>query len=49
MVTGGPSEYTGKSMKAAHQGRGINNDDFNRVFGHVVSTMKELDVPEELI
>lgn len=36
-------------MKEAHQGRGIRSAEFNIVFGHVVSTMKELGVPEELI
>ena len=48
-VTGGSSEYTGKSMKDAHKGRGITDKEFDLVFGHVVSTMKELKVPEELI
>ena len=49
MVTGGPNEYKGLNMKDAHKGRGIENKDFDRVAGHVVSTMKELGVPEELI
>ena len=39
MATGGPSEYNGKSMKDAHKGRGIEEKEFNLVFGHVVSTM----------
>jgi hemoglobin len=46
---GGPSEYHGKDMKAAHQGRGIGNKEFDIVCTHVVNTMKELGVPEELI
>ena len=49
MATGGPNNYTGKNMKDAHKGRGIKNADFDRVFGHVVSTMKELGVSAELI
>ena len=36
-------------MKDAHRGRGIENKEFDLVFGHVVSTMKELGVPDELI
>jgi hemoglobin len=42
-------EYTGKNMKDAHKGRGITNPDFDKVCGHVVSTMQELGVPEDLI
>jgi len=32
-------------MKESHTGRGITEADFNRVAGHVVSSMKELSVP----
>ena len=49
MAFGGPNEYHGKSMKDAHKGRGINSGDFDRVVGHVVSTMKELGVSDDLI
>lgn len=28
-ATGGPEKYTGKSMKEAHRGMGITNDDFD--------------------
>ena len=35
-------------MKDVHQGRGINHDDFMRVAGHVITAMKELNVPQEL-
>jgi hemoglobin len=48
-ATGGPSEYHGKDMKKAHEGRGIGNKEFDLVCSHVVSTMKELGVSEELI
>ena len=46
---GGPSNYNGKNMKDAHKGRGIHNKEFDLVFTHVVYTMKELGVSEELI
>lgn len=36
-------------MKDAHKGRGIREHEFNLVAGHVVSSMKELSVPEDLI
>lgn len=48
-ATGGPATYTGKSMKDAHKGRGIEEKEFNLVFGHVVKTMQELGVPADLI
>lgn len=46
---GGSKEYHGKSMADAHKGRGIGNKEFDLVCGHVVSTMKELGVSDELI
>lgn len=49
MATGGPSVYDGKNMADAHKGRGIRSEDFDRVCNHVISTMKELGVSEELI
>ncbi len=49
MATGGPNNYTGKSMKEAHQGRGIVATEFDKVFGHVVETLKSLGVSDDLI
>lgn len=48
-ATGGPEAYTGRSMRDSHRGRGIQDPDFDRVAGHVVTTMKELGVSEDLI
>ena len=48
-VTGGPEEYTGKDMVTAHKGRGIEDPEFNKVAGHVVSTMEDLGVGADLI
>lgn len=48
-ATGGSDTYTGKSMKDVHQGRGITVKDFMGVAGHVITAMKELSVPQELI
>ena len=48
-ATGGSSEWHGKDMKEAHKGRGIRGKDFDAVAGHVVSAMKELSVPEDLL
>ena len=48
-ATGGIPEYHGKSMHDAHKGRGIGNKEFDLVCGHVISTMRELGVSEDLI
>jgi hemoglobin len=39
-ATGGPEKYTGKDMKAAHQGLGITDEDFDAL---VVDLVKALD------
>ncbi len=36
-------------MKDAHRGRGIQKMEFDRVFEHVVTTMQDLGVPEDLM
>ena len=36
-------------MADAHRGRGISDEHFDIVMGHIVSTMKELNVPQDLI
>lgn len=46
---GGPKRYTGRSMAAAHAGRWITDEAFDRVLGHVVAVLRELGVPEEWI
>ncbi len=43
---GGPNEYKGASMKAAHAGRGITADHFGRVAGHLQSTLQWAKVGE---
>ncbi|HLK60404.1 MAG TPA: group 1 truncated hemoglobin [Chthonomonadaceae bacterium] len=49
---GGPNNYTGLDMRHAHAhlvARGLNDDHFNAVAGHLQSTLAELSVPAELI
>jgi hemoglobin len=48
-ATGGSKEYAGKSMEEAHKGRGIEMKEFIKVNDHIISTLKELNVAEELI
>lgn len=46
---GGPKRYTGRGMAAAHAGRNITSEAFDRVIGHVVAVLTELSVPPEWI
>ena len=52
MVTGGPNEYTGKDMREGHKHlveRGLNDSHFDAVMENLGATLKELNVPDELI
>jgi hemoglobin len=52
MVTGGPHEYTGKSMREGHKHlieRGLNDTHVDIVIEHLGATLKELGVPDEII
>jgi hemoglobin len=46
---GGPSVYNGRSMREAHERLSIEQQHFNSVAGHLVSTLAALGVPESLI
>ena len=41
--------YKGKTMREAHAHMHLTNDHFNAVAGHLVTTLKELNVNEKLI
>lgn len=52
MVFGGPNNYTGKDMRAAHAAlvaRGLNDSHFDAVVENLAATLKELGVPQPLI
>ncbi|MCK8500859.1 group 1 truncated hemoglobin [Myxococcus sp. MISCRS1] len=52
MVTGGPSTYSGKDMRAGHAHlvkRGLNDVHFDAVVEHLSATLRELGVPEPLV
>jgi hemoglobin len=42
---GGPQRYSGRGMAVAHAGRGITDEAFDRVVGHVVAVLESLGVP----
>jgi hemoglobin len=46
-VTGGPIKYTGKNMKAAHEGMGITSDEFEAAGKHFAEALKKNAVNEE--
>ncbi|MCK4742194.1 MAG: group 1 truncated hemoglobin [Sulfuriflexus sp.] len=52
MAFGGPNNYTGADMRAAHAplvAKGLNESHFNAVAGHLQATLEELNVPADLI
>ncbi len=52
MAFGGPVNYTGKDMRAAHAhlvAQGLNDSHFNAVVENLGQTLAELNVPAELI
>jgi hemoglobin len=46
---GGPKQYTGASMRDAHSRLAIEQRHFDGVAVHLVETLRELGVPEEII
>ena len=46
---GGPNVYRGRDMATAHAKLGITDSDFDVVVGHLVATLTELEVPNEII
>jgi len=52
MAFGGPHNYTGKDMREGHAhlvARGLNDTHFDAVMENLGATLKELNVPDELI
>lgn len=52
MAFGGPNQYSGKDLRTAHArlvSIGLDSSHFDAVMEHLGATMKELQVPDELI
>ncbi|NOQ34851.1 MAG: group 1 truncated hemoglobin [Methylococcaceae bacterium] len=52
MAFGGPNNYTGEDMRAAHAPlvkKGLNEAHFGAVAGHLQATLEEMEVPADLI
>jgi hemoglobin len=45
---GGPNQYTGRSMRAAHEGLEITEEQFFTVAGHLIDTLASFNVPAEV-
>lgn len=46
---GGPNSYSGKAMRAAHAHMNLTDEHFDAVMEQLGGTLKELNVPDELI
>lgn len=49
MAFEGPNKYSGKDMREAHKGMHLNEEHFTVVAEHLMATLGELNVPNELI
>lgn len=48
-VLGAPAGYVGRELGEVHRGMGITGDDYDRVAGHLVRTLRDLDVAENVV
>jgi chemotaxis signal transduction protein/truncated hemoglobin YjbI len=53
MALGGPNQYGGKALRAAHarlvNEQGLGNEHFDAVAGHLEATLRDLTVPDDII
>ena len=45
-AAGGPCTYTGRSMRATHEGMGVTAGEFDALVGDLVATLDEFSVPK---
>lgn len=48
-VMGGPTSYEGRELAEAHAGRGITDEAFGLVVGHLVAALQSFNVGEDII
>ena len=48
-ATGGPMQYSGRSLAAAHQNLRITDDAFNAVVVHLVGSLRDAGVSQQVI
>jgi hemoglobin len=47
-VSGGPEQYTGRSMELSHRGLGVTDEAFDKVVGHLGTTLDDLGVAPDV-
>jgi len=47
LATGGPPQYDGKEMRAAHAGMRISNPEFDAVIGDIKASLDKLQIPNK--
>ena len=45
-AAGGPLYYTGRNMKVAHKGMGLDEEDWQRAVGFLTAALESFNVPE---
>jgi hemoglobin len=48
-ATGGPRQYTGQDIAAAHEGLAITGADFGNVVGHLIASLQGFNVEPDVI
>ena len=48
-VLGGPAEYDGRELADAHAGHNITDEAFDKVVAHLVTTLKDAGVDDDII
>jgi hemoglobin len=48
-VLGGPDNYTGRGLAEAHQPLNIPAEDYAKVGEHLTTTLRQLDVPADIV
>ena len=49
LAFGGPNNYSGKDMREAHKHLKLKEEHFTAVAGHLLATLRELNVPPHLV
>lgn len=47
-LLGGPAQYDGRDLAAAHAGLGITVIDYDTVSGHLIAALAELEAPDDV-
>lgn len=49
MALGGPDVYTGRHLASAHDGLGIDDEAYDVLVEHLLSTLRDFDAPPDLL